>query len=595
MPDLRGKSHLVHLIDCPGHVNFSGECTAALRAADSACLVVGAVEGVLLNTERLIKHALRQHVPLTLVINKVDRLILELKLPPADAYHKLVHTIDRVNAIIEQHSGGVAPQRLSPEIGNVCFASAQHGWCFSLLSFATLYVDHYWAPAAVPSRAADAAAAAAAAAEEGELDADATTPAAFGRSAVDASALARRLWGDRYFDAETGRFSRRPAHGGAQRSFVSFCLEPLYKVYSAVVGEESELLQATLAELGMQFRLKQLHIDAKPLMRLVMSRFFDGVRGFTSMVATHVPSPIAGAVAKVERSYLGQVDDADPLGGAMRRCEADADGPLVINVVKLVAAPDGLSFFAYGRIMCGTVRAGQRVRVLGETYSADDTEDMREEVVRNIFIPQARYQIAVDRASAGNCVLLEGVDAAIIKSATIVGCSPVHADAAIFAPLEFDTQATVKLAVEPLNPSELPKLLHGLRCVSKSYPLVSSRVEESGEHVVFGCGEMDLDCVMHDLREMYGGVEIKVADPVVAFCETVLETSHMPVFGDTPNGMNQFTLLAEPLEKGLAEDIEGGGVSLAWDSKHLSEYLCSKCVLCVCDVMSVELLCCLPL
>ena len=328
----------------------------------------------------------------------------------------------------------------------------------------------------------------------------------------------------------------------------------------------------------MHFTLKQLHADVKPLLRLVMSKFFDGVRGFTSMVAAHAPSPVEGAVAKVESAYTGGIDERDALGGAMRRCESDADGPLVINIVKLIAAPDGLSFFAYGRVMCGSVRAGQKVRVLGETFSVDDPEDARVETVRNIYIPQARYQIAVDRASAGNCVLLEGVDGAINKPATIVGMSPVHSDAAVFAPLRFDTQATVKLAVEPLNPSELPKLLHGLRCVSKSYPLVSSRVEESGEHVVFGCGEMDLDCVMHDLREMYGGVEIKVADPVVAFCETVVETSHMPVFGETPNGANTITLLAEPLEKGLAEDIESGGVSLEWDNRHLSDYLCSKCV-----------------
>ena len=262
MPDLRGKSHLVHLVDCPGHVNFSAECTAALRTSDAAVVVVGAVEGVLLSTERMIKHALRERVPLMLVINKVDRLILELKLPPADAYHKLVHTIDRVNALIEQHSGGTAAQHLSPELGNVCFASALHGWCFTLLSFATLYVDHYWSPTPPPPPPADAAAMAAAAAaaagggeEDGEIDLDAATPAAFGRGGVDPSALARRLWGDRYFSAATGHFARRPAHGGQQRSFVSFCLEPLYKVYSAVIGEESEALRDTLASVRLCARL----------------------------------------------------------------------------------------------------------------------------------------------------------------------------------------------------------------------------------------------------------------------------------------------------------------------------------------------------
>ena len=56
----------------------------------------------------------------------------------------------------------------------------------------------------------------------------------------------------------------------------------------------------------------------------------------------------------------------------------------------------------------------------------------------------------------------------------------------IFRPLKFSTQSVIKIAVEPVNPSELPKMLDGLRKVNKSYPLLSTRVEESGEHVVLG-------------------------------------------------------------------------------------------------------------
>ncbi len=66
-------------------------------------------------------------------------------------------------------------------------------------------------------------------------------------------------------------------------------------------------------------------------------------------------------------------------------------------------------------------------------------------------------------------------------------------------PLKFNTQSVVKIAVEPVNPSELPKMLDGLRKVNKSYPLLTTKVEESGEHVILGTGELYLDCVMHDL------------------------------------------------------------------------------------------------
>jgi len=64
----------------------------------------------------------------------------------------------------------------------------------------------------------------------------------------------------------------------------------------------------------------------------------------------------------------------------------------------------------------------------------------------------------------------------------------------------------MKIAVEPVNPSELPKMLDGLRKVNKSYPLLSTKVEESGEHVILGTGELYLDSVMHDLRKLYSDI-----------------------------------------------------------------------------------------
>ena len=63
--------------------------------------------------------------------------------------------------------------------------------------------------------------------------------------------------------------------------------------------------------------------------------------------------------------------------------------------------------------------------------------------------------------------------------------------------------------------------------MNKTYPLLSTKVEESGEHLVLGTGELYLDCVMHDLRLMYSEVEIKTADPSVCFCETVSMYTHM--------------------------------------------------------------------
>jgi len=162
--------------------------------------------------------------------------------------------------------------------------------------------------------------------------------------------------------------------------------------------------------------------------------------------------------------------------------------------------------------------------------------------VSSVWIPRGRSRTEVMMARAGNWVLLGGVDADIVKTATIVaagksnfggddGDGEIH----VFRPLRFPQaggESTMKLAVEPLNPAELPKMVEGLRRVSKSYPMATTRVEESGEHILFGTGELYLDCAMHDLRQVYSDIEVKVADPVVGFRETVVETSSVKCFSE---------------------------------------------------------------
>jgi 116 kDa U5 small nuclear ribonucleoprotein component len=149
-----------------------------------------------------------------------------------------------------------------------------------------------------------------------------------------------------------------------------------------------------------------------------------------------------------------------------------------------------------------------------------------------------RYFIPVEEVQAGNLILIGGVDASITKTATLAGVSDNgddEEDLYIFRPIKHITQSVLKIAIEPIAPSELPKMLSGLRSINKSYPLVTTKVEESGEHVLIGTGELYLDCVMHDLRKLFSEIEIKVSDPVTKFCETVLETSALKCYADTPN------------------------------------------------------------
>eukprot|EP00727_Mastigamoeba_balamuthi_P012973 m51a1_g8299 putative 116 kda u5 small nuclear ribonucleoprotein component-like (1011) ;mRNA; r:34797-38622 len=563
LPDSNGKHFLINFIDTPGHVNFSDEVTAALRLGDGLMLVVDACEGPMHQTERVVRQAVRAGLRVVLVINKVDRLILELKLPPTDAYHKLRHLVEQANALLDAAGADMSTARLSPDAGNVVFASSLHGWSFTLESFARLYTDRadVRAPSALP------------------VTADAQTQAAQA-SAFSARELARRLWGDLYYHAGPRAFRRQPppagAGSGGARSFVEFVLEPLYKAYASVIGDESELALC-VASLGVNMKRAERRRDVQPMLRVVLGRWLGQgscAGGFVDAATRHLPSPVAGARAKAEAAWSGPLGDASSAYAAsIAAC--DAAGPLMVCVAKLITKPDASGFDALGRVMSGVVRAGQRVAVLGETYSPEDEEDRAEADVTRLFVLQARYRVEVTRVPAGSLVLLENVDASIAKTATVVACeTPEHPH--VFRPLAFDTLSVMKVAVEPLNPSELPKLLDGLRKVNKSYPLAVTKKEESGEHTIVGTGELYLNCIMRDLRELYSDIEIKVSDPVVSFCETVVETSSIKCFAHTPNKKNKLTMIAEPLEQGMAEDIEQHEVRADWDAKRLEAHLQHK-------------------
>lgn len=522
LPNSKGKSHLVNVIDTPGHVNFVDEVAASFRLVDGICLVVDVVEGVQVNTEQIIKHAVLQDIPLTLVINKMDRLVLELRLPPKDAYFKLKHVVEEVNTVIANTAPkNAASKRISPERGNVLFACTDLGWCFTLPSFAKMYTDVY-----------------------GDVNTD---------------EFAKRLWGDVYFNPKKRSFTRKPVEDGAARSFVHFVLEPIYKIFTHSISDSPEDLRPVLESLGIQLKPAQYKADAKAILRLVCEQFFGPSTGFVDMIVQHIPSPAESANHYLERYYTGPLDSH--VATSMKSC--DQDGPLVVHISKLFTTSDAKGFYSFGRVLSGTARPGMMVRVLGENYSMDDEEDMTTASISEVFIGETRYNIPTDGVPAGNLVLLGGVDNSIVKTATIVPPKlEDNEDAYIFQPVSHFTESILKIAVEPINPSELPKMLDGLRKVQKSYPLLNTKVEESGEHIILGTGELYMDCVLHDLRRLYAEMDIKVSDPVTRFCETVVETSATKCYAITPNKKNKITMVAEQLEKGISTDIETGAVKI---------------------------------
>lgn len=537
LPTTRGKSYLCNLIDTPGHVNFQDEVAAATRLADGLVLVVDVVEGIMCGAEASIKHAIQQGLSIVVVLNKMDRLILELKLSPAEAYFKIRNVIDEVNHVIATHDP--RPERkIGPERGNLVFASTQAGWSFTLRSFARLYSDTY--------------------------------------GGIDADEFAKRLWGNIYYDEESRNFSRKAADPQSKRSFVHFVLEPLYKLYSQVLSSDTESLKITLAKLGIHLKPAVFKIDVRPLLKIVLNQFFGPSTGLMDAISEHIPSPKDAGPRKVAHTWSGPLNKEEPSPLVQSMLQCDADGPLVIQIAKLYQTTDAQEFRAFGRVLSGTVKVGDRVRVLGEGYNQDDEEDMVSATVQGVWVSETRYVVPSEGIPAGSLCLLGGIDASISKTATVVSPAIPTEELYILKPLAHMTQSVLKIAVEPLNPSELPKMLDGLRKINKSYLLATTKVEESGEHIILGTGELYLDCVMHDLRKLFSEIEIKVSDPTVKFAETVVETSSVKCYAQTPNKKNKLTVIAEPLEKGIAEDIESGALDIHLPPRELAKIFVSK-------------------
>ncbi len=129
-----GKEFLINLIDTPGHVDFGGDVTRAMRAVDGTILLVCASEGIMPQTETVLKQALKERVKPTLFINKVDRLITELKLPPDKIQERFMKIIADVNKLILNiaEKGLGEKWRVNVQDGSVAFGSARQNWALSL-------------------------------------------------------------------------------------------------------------------------------------------------------------------------------------------------------------------------------------------------------------------------------------------------------------------------------------------------------------------------------------------------------------------------------------------------------------------------------
>jgi elongation factor 2 len=172
----------------------------------------------------------------------------------------------------------------------------------------------------------------------------------------------------------------------------------------------------------------------------------------------------------------------------------------------------------------------------------------------------------------GNTVALVGIDQYILKSGTITTCETAHN----IATMKYSVSPVVKVAVRPKDGKDLPKLVEGLKKLSKSDPLVVCTTEESGEHVIAGCGELHVEICLKDLRDEYAQCDFVMSDPVVSYRETVTGPSSQTCLSKSPNKHNRLYVVAEPMAEELCNEIEDGKMGPKAEAKEKARTLREK-------------------
>ncbi|KAL6011069.1 hypothetical protein ACLOJK_001513 [Asimina triloba] len=278
------------------------------------------------------------------------------------------------------------------------------------------------------------------------------------------------------------------------------------------------------------------------------------------MMIFHLPSPSKAQKYRVESLYEAPLDDV--YANAIRNC--DPEGPLMLYVSKMIPASDKGRFYAFGRVLSGRVATGMKVRIMGPNYVPGQKKDLHVKSVQRTVIWMGKKQESVED--------LPWIGPVHHEECTLTNEKEV--DAHLIRAMKFSVSPVVRVAVQCKVASDLPKLVEGLKRLAKSYPVVVCTIEESGEHIVAGAGELHLEICFKDLQEDFmGGAEINVSDPVVSFRETVLEKSCRTVMSKSPNKHNRLYMEARPMEDGLAEAIDEGRIGPRDDPKARAKIL----------------------
>jgi len=596
-----GDGHLrINLIDCPGHVDFSGEVTSALRVSDGAVVVVDCVEGVGVQTETVVRQALTEHVQPVLFLNKLDRVITELQCTPEDAYMKVLGAIERVNELIETYQPEGCDFTVDPRKGTVGFGSGLYGWGVTLPQLATHLLL-------------------AKQKQKQEQQQQQEPPdACVERLSADVRAITKRLWGDVFVDPASGKW--RKVQGTNKdgtlhaRTFCAIVLQPIFDVYAAQARDDRDALLKLCDAVGAAcFTAAERHdLSTKDLRKGMMKAWLPVADAILCLVDDHLPSPLEAQPRRIHAIYQGapyyyhhhhddddDVDDdvdgddevADDDGGvlaAMRAC--DPAGPTMVFITKMIkASKKGKALIGFGRVFSGTLRQGDTLFALDADYaparserpgsgSSDSGRDDNDNnssssskkrvqgavpvTVKGVQLVMAGKMQPIKQATAGMVVGVLGLDRAIVKTGTLASTLTAHP----FKTLRFSVSPVVRVSVRAAKPGLSTKLQQAMSALQQQDPCVQCYTDSAtGETILAGVGELNVQLCLRALGEAID-CEVKATEPAVQYCESVGAQSSQVCLAKSSNKHNRLYVRARPLGADVVAALDNGAVTMNMDA-----------------------------
>ncbi|KAH3899681.1 U5 snRNP GTPase SNU114 SCDLUD_003964 [Saccharomycodes ludwigii] len=509
--DSNDKSWCFTVLDTPGHVDFNDEMICGASICDVICIVLDVVEGVNSVVERTY-HMLRGRYNdagknIIFILNKIDRLVLELKLPPLDCYKKLKSCVDDINIMATNYYSNLGNQDVpyySPEVNNVLFGSGKLGIIFSIEQFVSQF---YWT--------------------------------GLNRDPNRILQFTERMWGDVYF---TG--TKFTTHINAAKNikrevptFVQFILEPFYKIITHSISLNSKDLSKWL-EKHFKIKYSQESEEFLPTLRSVFKHIFaKGELGFIDAIID------------------GKKDDVEPVDTSKLKHR------LVAHAVKVLEYCGDI--WTLVKVEKGCLKVGKSYMILDSETEIDLADGGEDDVsvfprcnITDIRLLGGRFVYGtIDVAYERQIVLVKGIDGFINKSGTLLD-TDATTQLFKFPSLQPLSEPVFKIILQPYNPKDYPKLIDGLNLINQLYPGSIIKVEESGEHVVLGTGELYLDTLLYDLRTNYtSNIQIKsTAIPITTFKEGCSSES----FASIPIESSNFVIRisAKPLDEKLIYDLQ---------------------------------------